>query len=451
MNTPARLGRGAYGKGGIATRMYLTRLRLKHIKLLAETELSFADSAGRPRMWTVLLGDNGLCKSTLLQCIAISAAGPKLGSSLTRDASTLHRVGVREDATVEATFVPSSETGSWGGRGRRGPLRLAWHVTSERSDVVSDRATRSAAELLDDVRASKKGVEGWFVAGYGVGRFLPRPGEVSFPPDPRFDRLEGLFEKHHKMLGTDFFGALQRSDPRQALAYSKALQAVLLSERDGQKLFPMLSHLELRGKGGVKKLEHLLESRRMVLDLAGTELRLPATALSDGYQSMLAWIADLLGHAFLEHGATAQPRDLRGIVLLDEIDLHLHPHWQRRIVPLLRHVFPHVQFIVTTHSPLVVAGVEAREIVRLRLEGEHVIADQEEPEPGLRTASQLLSTFFDVPFAARQELVEKRRELRELKAAERLAPRERRRLRALEEELERYRLVPEQAERGLES
>jgi predicted ATPase len=431
--------------------MYLTRLRLKHIKLLAESELSFADSAGRPRMWTVLLGDNGLCKSTILQCIAISAAGPKLGSALTRDASTLHRVDASEDATVEATFVPSSRSGWRTEHGRLDSLRLAWRVSSERSDVVADRHTTDAAELLDDVRASKRGAEGWFVAGYGVGRFLPRPGEVSLPPDPRFDRLEGLFEKHHKMLGTDFFGALQRDDSRQALAYSKALQAVLLSEKDGQKLFPMLSHLELRGQGGVRKLKHLLESRRMVLDLAGTELRLPATALSDGYQSMLAWIADLLGHAFLEHGSSAQPKDLRGIVLLDEIDLHLHPHWQRRIVPLLRHVFPHVQFIVTTHSPLVVAGVEAHEIVRLRLEGEHVVVDQEEPEPGLRTASQLLSTFFDVPFAARQELVEKRRELRELKAADRLSPRNRKRLQALEEELARYRQLPEDTERELDS
>ena len=431
--------------------MYLTRLRLKNIKLLAESELNFLDPDGKPRMWTVLLGDNGLCKSTILQCIAISAAGPKLGSALTRDASTLHRVGLREEATVKATFVPSSESGWKTGPARRDQLHLAWQVSSERSDVVAEPGSRPAAEILDDVRASKKGVEGWFVAGYGVGRFLPRPGEVSLPPDPRFDRLEGLFEKHHKMLGTDFFGALQRDDSRQALAFSKALQAVLLSEKDGQKLFPMLSHLELRGQGGVKKLKHLLESRRMVLDLAGTELRLPATALSDGYQSMLAWIADLLGHAFLEHGATAQPKDMRGIVLLDEIDLHLHPHWQRRIVPLLRHVFPHVQFIVTTHSPLVVAGVEAHEIIRLRLEGEHVVADQDEPEPGLRTASQLLSTFFDVPFAARQELVEKRRELRELKAADRLSSHERKRLRRLEDELRPYRRMPEDTEQESDS
>jgi predicted ATPase len=430
--------------------MYLTQLRLKHIKLLAESELRFTDSAGRPRMWTVLLGDNGLCKSTLLQCIAISAVGPKLGSALIRDASTLHRVDVLEAASVEATFVPSSKNG-WRLNPRRDSLRLAWQVSRERSDVVATSGSKPAAALMDDLRALKEGLEGFFVAGYGVGRLLPRPGEVSMPPDPRFDRLEGLFEKHHKMLGMDFFGALQRGDPKQALAYSKALQAVLLSEKDGQKLFPMLSHLELRGKGGVKKLEHLLESRRMVLDVSGTELRLPATALSDGYQSMLAWIADLLGHAFLEHGSSAQPVDLRGIVLLDEIDLHLHPHWQRRIVPLLRHVFPHVQFVVTTHSPLVVAGVEAHEIVRLRLDGEHVIVDQEEPEPGLRTASQLLSTFFDVPFAARKELVDKRRELRELKAAEHLTPQKRKRLRTLERELARYRPAPDDPERELDS
>lgn len=430
--------------------MYLTHLRLKHIKLLAESEIRFTDSAGRPRMWTVLLGDNGLCKSTLLQCIAISAVGPKLGSALIRDASALHRVNVHKAATVDAAFVPSSERG-WRFSPRRDSLRLVWQVSKERSDIVAASGSKPTAELMDDLRASKHSREGFFVAGYGVGRFLPRPGEVSMPPDPRFDRLEGLFEKHHKMLGMDFFGALQRDDPKRALAYSKALQTVLLSEKDGQKLFPMLSHLELRGQGGVKNLEHLLESRRMVMDVSGTELRLPATALSDGYQSMLAWIADLLGHAFLEHGTGAQPADLRGIVLLDEIDLHLHPHWQRRIVPLLRYVFPHVQFIVTTHSPLVVAGVEAHEIVRLRLDGEHVTVDQEEPEPGLRTASQLLSTFFDVPFAARKELIDKRRELRELKALEHLTPQKRKRLRILEQELARYRLAPKDSEQEFDS
>jgi predicted ATPase len=423
--------------------MYLTQLRLKHIKLLAESELRFTAPDGQPRMWTVLLGDNGLCKSTILQCIAISAAGTKLGSALARDASVLHRADAEEAATVKATFVPSSK-GGWGVENApSGPLRLEWHVTRERSDVVPAGNSKAAARIIDNVRASKRRSKGWFVAGYGVGRFLPRPGEVPRPPDPRLDRLEGLFEKHHKMLGTDFFGALQSEDPKQALAYSKALQSILLSERDGQKLFPMLAHLELRGQGGIKKLKHLLESRRMVLDLAGTKLRLPATALSDGYQSMLAWIADLLGHAFLEHGPSAQPHNLRGIVLLDEVDLHLHPQWQRRIVPLLRHVFPHVQFIVTTHSPLVLAGVEAHEIIRLKLEGEYVVTDQNEPEPGLKTASQLLSTFFDVPFAARQELIDKRRELRELKAAVRLKPGERKRMHALEKALEPYQRMPE--------
>ena len=92
-----------------------------------------------------------------------------------------------------------------------------------------------------------------------------------------------------------------------------------------------------------------------------------AIDLPDGFRSAAAWIADLCS-IWCEKAPSlaenANPADIFGIVLIDEIDLHLHPSLQRALIPRLRKVFPKVQWIVTTHSPLVLANFDVNEIIR---------------------------------------------------------------------------------------
>ena len=160
--------------------------------------------------------------------------------------------------------------------------------------------------------------------------------------------------------------------------------------------------------------------------------------LSDGYKATIAWIADLLGHAFLDKQGDVDPAELQGIVLLDEIDLHLHPTWQRKIVPALKRAFPKLQFIVTTHSPLVLAGFEKEEIIRLRFQDGLVVQDPAGIEPGVLTASELLTNFFEVPRAGRPDLVQKERRYLELKALLERDSAQEEELKALETELQPY-------------
>jgi hypothetical protein len=93
-----------------------------------------------------------------------------------------------------------------------------------------------------------------------------------------------------------------------------------------------------------------------------------AIDLPDGFRSAAAWIADLCS-IWCEKAPSlaekANPADIFGIVLIDEIDLHLHPSLQRALIPRLRTVFPKVQWIVTTHSPLVLANFDVNEIIAL--------------------------------------------------------------------------------------
>jgi hypothetical protein len=93
-----------------------------------------------------------------------------------------------------------------------------------------------------------------------------------------------------------------------------------------------------------------------------------AIDLPDGFRSAVAWIADLCAIWCVKApllAANASPADIHAIVLIDEIDLHLHPSLQRALIPRLRKAFPKVQWIVTTHSPLVLANFDANEIIAL--------------------------------------------------------------------------------------
>ncbi len=99
---------------------------------------------------------------------------------------------------------------------------------------------------------------------------------------------------------------------------------------------------------------------------------IPFRSLSDGYRSFLGWITDLLYH--LDTACTRSKQDLTdvsGVVLVDEIDLHLHPKWQMTVVEGLSKTFPRLQFIFTSHSPLVAGTVEWINIVHLQLDSHH--------------------------------------------------------------------------------
>ena len=159
-----------------------------------------------------------------------------------------------------------------------------------------------------------------------------------------------------------------------------------------------------------KKLLHWIDEILMLpkgsvtLDIGGLTVRgpwgksLPVGVLADGHQATLGWIVDLLGWALL-YNTDVFNVNISGIVLLDEIEQHLHPRWQRNIIPLLRNRFPRVQFIITTHSPLVAANtgktsLEGPDIQLFYLNQEGNATKKSEVEENLEdlNASQVLSS-----------------------------------------------------------
>ena len=113
--------------------------------------------------------------------------------------------------------------------------------------------------------------------------------------------------------------------------------------------------------GNVSGLRIKRNPVRMVVDKSGKEICVDM--LSDGEKCTLALLGDLARRLVLANPNAENPLEGEGIVLIDEIELHMHPSWQRRILHVLREVFPNIQFIVTTHSPQVLGEVNDEYVI----------------------------------------------------------------------------------------
>ena len=118
--------------------------------------------------------------------------------------------------------------------------------------------------------------------------------------------------------------------------------------------------------------------------------------LSDGEKSLLAMAGDLARRLAISQPSRALPLEGSAVVLIDEIEQHLHPSWQRRILPLLTQTFPNCQFIVTTHSPQIVSQVQPKSIYILEKMGDDIIAKHPESSFG-RDSNRILEDLMGVP------------------------------------------------------
>jgi hypothetical protein len=138
--------------------------------------------------------------------------------------------------------------------------------------------------------------------------------------------------------------------------------------------------------------------------------------LSQGTNSILGWVGALLQRMYEIHGSHKDIKFQSAVVLIDEIDAHLHPDWQQRIVGALSEQFHAVQFIATTHSPLIVGEMEQRQVYRMQQQpdGEVVATHPSRPLKGLGVAGLLTSDMFGLESTVDQKthaLLEQQRAL----------------------------------------
>lgn len=397
--------------------MYVLRVEVKNLRLVRELGLSMVRDKA-PRMWTVILAENGHCKTSILQAIAMSLSGGVIANQF-RDVASLRRIR-RADSLIANVWgqftTPVSDEGdefraggvvaphesSWAAHGSPDPQKLATQIKSLKPlgpQSSHDRELQAMREFFEALLVPPliatlrdTNTPGHLVVAYGINRMLPLAGTMPRPDNPARQRVLSLLTGE-QVIGTDFVRHLTSDKPELVQPYLDALNTVI---RDPE-LLPELGEFLRAGDGAERTPEGLRHHHRVTLKAGGEDVVLPATWLSQGYQSLLSVVADIIGQAYWDQKRAIPLGEIQGVALIDELDLHVHPKWQVRLVPALKRLLPKMQFIVTTHSPLVLTGLLPDEIVRLVMD-EHgdVVQAPQGPAPALMTATALLAEYFGV-------------------------------------------------------
>ncbi|HEX8706028.1 MAG TPA: AAA family ATPase [Myxococcaceae bacterium] len=354
--------------------MYISKIRLEDIRGFRSGALRVDLDLRRPEGgyagWTVLAGRNGSGKSTFLKAVALAIVGPSAARALQPSFAGWIREG-QASATVvtELSFdegvdylsveaVPVKDSFE---------TRLNWvqgPSVAEPSLYVSNGATPYEGEFQGPWAFAPRG---WFVAGYGpyrrlTGHALDAQRLMSGPA--QIARLVSLFREDSALLGSvQWLRELHLRSLEQKKGAAELLKAVLRLLND--RLLPDGVQVERVDSDG------LWVTQRGVT--------LPLWDMSDGYRTVIALILDLAYqlHVAYDDLELEQEEDgtvwvpLPGVVLIDEIELHLHLSWQRRIGFWLKEHFPKIQFIVTTHSPFVCQAADPKGLIRLPAPGEN--------------------------------------------------------------------------------
>ncbi len=194
--------------------------------------------------------------------------------------------------------------------------------------------------------------DAFFAVGYGATRRVERLD--SFDSGARLKsrttrdlRVQSLFEEAFSLI------PLGSWLPR------------LKEGRSG--LYEQVEHLfEALLKPGVYRFTgKLSKGGDYLFDRGGMDV--PFQSMSDGYRAFIGWVSDLLHHLCMGGRSRKDLAESRGIVMVDEVDLHLHPKWQMQVIGTISRALPNMQFIFTSHSPLVAGSIEWMNIVTLKV------------------------------------------------------------------------------------
>ena len=425
--------------------IYFRALELENVRCFGRLQtLSLTDEDANPVQWTLILGDNGVGKTTLLQCLAwmkpvvsedkkreLEFLEPTLSSEENSTLTSLIRIGPDVRATLSATFSVGrylqSQERKANGRdvtigmtliGRNGQLQHA----------QSDQPLNPELNLPEHMHASDL-VMFAYGAARRSGTLKVDRGNLYNPLASIFRDSAELYDAEDILLNLDYRAAKSATDQdKKRLQKVKQVLATVLPdvgcEENVRILGPEILSSPSEPSGVWFKTPYGV---------------VPLSALSLGYQTTLTWIADLALRLYERYPDSPDPLSEPGIVLIDEVDLHLHPHWQRRMMDNLSTCFPAVQFIATAHSPLVVQAAEGGNLAVLReRDGEASIKMHSESVSAWRADQILASDLFGIPSRSKfiEMLIEDRNTL--LDKAD-LQPSDEKRLRLLEEKLDRLR------------
>ena len=327
---PSEAGTPALAKTPQPPGARLRRIHLENIGPFTQLDLELTPH------WNVLLGDNGVGKSTVLKAIAVAMCG-------------------REAQPYAGRLVRSGRS--------RGRITLE---TDKDRRYVTDIFKSGSGFDVESKPTRYLDAEGGLALGFPPIRAVTwtRPSGPQAEPErlrttigdlmPLVTGVQDarLVEIKQWMINLDYWQRKPALHTRHTTAFYERLQATLF-------------HMMRRLTGSTKIEFQGIQADTWEVTVVTDDGPVPIEAVSQGTAALLGWTAVLLQRLYAMFDEADNPQEEPAIVLIDEIDAHMHPNWQKSLVSDLSELFPNVQFIATSHSPLVVGGMAGEQVVRL--------------------------------------------------------------------------------------
>jgi predicted ATPase len=320
------------------------KISITNFKNIEQLTLDLVKGSSLEGKWSCIAGINGAGKSAILQALCIVLLGEKyaaeLGSNRLRRMIRRTPDGSLESAKIEAWLRRSDDS----------LTRIALPLNKEGVDELALRSESDYSKM----RQFWEEMKSTLLVSYGAARNLTQEEEKKHESQAkRVQQQMTLFDPLTRIADVDVLVKAGPGNEKKRRTLQRLLEQILDKE----------------------ELRVWSEGDRLTFGRTGT--RVDAIDLPDGFRSTVAWLSDLCSawHDSAPDGFEREtdPSLITGIVLLDEIDLHLHPNMARSIVPRLRRVLPRVQFVVTTHSPLVLGSFDRNELIVLEADEQGLV------------------------------------------------------------------------------
>jgi predicted ATP-binding protein involved in virulence len=347
--------------------MKIRQLELKNFRCFDQTTFEFSDQ------FNVIIGDNGTGKSAILDALAIGIGSfflgiDKIDSRIIFKNEIRHIVDTENETPTLTAVLPcvvsckgyfqDIQELSWSREvrvdGRSTTREGAKEITKYAKDLQNKIRVRDTQKL--SFHKQEKGdptVILPVISYYGTGRLWIQHREKvveTLSPDSRFCGYENCLSSSHglkkliRWFKTQEFASLQKQKNIGVLSAVKEAIKTCMDDWEDVRFDVHLDELVATSKNGKT---------------------LPFRMLSDGVRNMIGIVADIAYRSAVlnPHLAANASKETHGIVLIDEIELHLHPKWQVRVIEDLRRTFPNIQFIVTTHSPFIIQSLHNGKLI----------------------------------------------------------------------------------------
>jgi hypothetical protein len=332
-------------------------LTLENVRCFGPKQtLDLSDGNGKPARWTIILGLNGTGKTTLLQSL--------VGFEGVRDL----RSGEGGCVWPRLFQLPAHLMFS-----RSESVTQVWNVKLASSEAISS-IPQDVWELTIDMNAS--------ITDVLDQRFGDAPACFAYGAGRRLASSSSGEDEQDGLTTTLFSDRAELRNPEEWLLQLDYAAAKAPKDKDAQHRLAQAKELLLAimPEGEVTDIRFTTvpgPQPRPRVEFHTPYGWVPLRQLGYGYQTLITWVADLANRMAERYPDSKNPLAEPAVVLVDEIDLHLHPQWQRKLMSFLTDRFPNTQFIATAHSPLVAQAAADANLAVLRREADHVVIDNE--------------------------------------------------------------------------